>query len=127
MKEILKETIDLLMGGKAASYYLSGFLLSFAAIILSVLHHSRSRDKYSPHTPIKWSFWFSVQDNAKRIVAGLIVMYFLFYLFNLNNPMAKVGVGFFVAFGLDKAIEFLMERTDIMNFLNPGRKKEQGK
>lgn len=124
MKEILKETLDLLMGDKPASYYLSGFLLSFAAILLSVLHHSLSRDKYSPRTPIKWSFWFNVQDNAKRILAGMIVMYFMFFLFDLRSNAAKVGVGFFVAFGLDKAIQLLMDHTNIMNFIKPARKKD---
>jgi hypothetical protein len=125
MEKILQETIELLTNGKPYSYYLSGFILSFAAIILSLLHHSLSRDRLSPNTPQRFSFWFLMGDNTKRILAGMIVMYFLFMLFDFTSPAAKVGVGFGVAFGLDKMIQFLIEHTNIANFIKPARKNEQ--
>jgi prefoldin subunit 5 len=51
-------------------------------------------------------------------------MFILFRLFDLSNVFAMIGAGFFVAFGVDKAIEFLMEKTNIINFLQTKRKQK---
>ena len=124
MMKTITEVAHILTDGKPYSYYIAGFIISFLAIILSLLHHSLGRDKYSTNTPIKYSFLFLLQDNLKRILAGMILMYLLFWLFDLSSKAAMIGVGFSVAFGMDKLIQFLMERTSIFDFLKPERKKE---
>lgn len=128
----IDEALKILMGeNKSGGYYLAGFILSLLAILLSVIHSSRKRNPQSPNTPYKFNLWFMLWDNGKRAVAGVIVIFFMFRLFDCSNIFAMIGVGFFAAAGLDKVIEFLMEKTNIMNFLQtdrtnfpPNKKKE---
>ena len=55
------------------------------------------------------------------MVAGLLAQFILFRAFDLSNIFAMLGVGFGVAFGLDQLLAFLMEKSDIFNFLNMNR------
>ena len=121
MKEAILNTLNIITGGKDASYYLAGFFFSFLAILLSVYHNSKKRDPFSPNTPMRFSWLFLLWDNAKRAIAGLIVMFLIFRMFDCSNIWVMIGVGFFVSFGVDKAIQFLMQKTDVMNFLNTNR------
>lgn len=121
MQTAISETIKIILGDKAISYYLAGFVFTGLAIILSIYMHSKKRDINSSNTPVKFSWRFLVWDNAKRMVVGFILMFLMFRMFDFSNVFAMVGVGFFLSFGLDKAIQFLMEKTDIMNFLKTDR------
>lgn len=125
-KEIL-DTIKIITGDKPISYYLAGFFFAMLAIILSIYMHSRTRDKLSTNTPYAFSWTFLIWDNAKRIVAGLILMFIFFRIFDLSNVLAMVGLGFTVAFGLDKLIEWLMQKADFMKFLQADRENFKGK
>lgn len=118
----INEAIGIITGGKTGGYYLAGFFFSFLAILLSLYIHSRTRDKNSPSTPYNFSWTFLLWDNFKRIVAGIIVMFILFRAADLSNIYAMLAVGFGVAFSLDKIIEFLMEKSNILDILKSDRK-----
>jgi len=119
----VNEALQIITGGKSGGYYLAGFIFSLAAIFLSVYHHSIKRDKTSDNTPYRFSWKFFIVDNLKRAIAGLIVMFFLFRLFDLSDVKYMIGVGFAVAFGLDKIIQVLMKKTSIADFLKIDREK----
>ena len=122
MKKSISEALLIILGeNKTGGYYLAGFFFSGLAILLSIYLHSRKRDRCSPATPEKFSWLFLLWDNAKRAAASLVLMFILFRLFDFSNVFAMVGVGFFVSFGVDKAIQFLMDKTNIMNFLKTDR------
>lgn len=121
MKQEFIETFKIVTGEKPLSYYFAGFIFSLLAIILSLYLHSKERNKYSIETPIDYSWKFLLWDNSKRIVTGMIVMFLFFRLFDLSNVFLMVGLGFAVALGLDKLIQFLMENTDLMKFLKKDR------
>jgi len=119
--ESIKEAFDIVLGGKTGGYYLAGFIFCFMAIFLSLYLSSKKRDPNSINTPEKFSIWFLIWDNAKRVAATFIVIFLLFRIFDLSNVLAMIGVGFFVAISLDKAIEFIMEKTNLLNFLQSNR------
>lgn len=120
----ITEAINIIMGeGKSGGYYLAGFFFSVLGIIISVRMHSINRDVLSPNTPIKYNWKFLLWDNFKRIFTGLIVMFILFRMFDLSNVWAMIGVGVFVGLGVDKAIQFIMEKTDFLNLLKTDRTK----
>jgi F0F1-type ATP synthase assembly protein I len=123
--EAVNEALQIIKGGKTGGYYLAGFFFSFLAVLVSLrVIAQKRRDPQSPNTPRKFSWSFLIGDNLKRILTSMIVMFMLFRLFDLSNPALMIGVGFGVAFGLDKIIQFLIDRTDIMNFLMPPRKQD---
>lgn len=125
MKSI-KDAFDIVLGtndGKTGGYYLAGFIFCGMALLLSLYISSKKRDPASSNTPPHFSMLFMIWDNAKRAGATLILEFILFRIFDLSNVIAMVGVGFFVAAGLDQAIEWLMKHTNFLNFLQSNRDK----
>ena len=121
MHQSITDALKIITGDKGGGYYFAGFFFSILAIILSIYMHSKKRDPKSPNTPVRFSFLFMIWDNFKRAGAGMILMFIIFRVFDCSNVMVMIGVGFFVAFGVDKGIQWLMEKTDFMNFLKTNR------
>lgn len=119
----IEAAIKIIVGVKPDGYYLAGFFFSFLAILLSLYMYSKTRDKHSQSTPYNFSWWFLLWDNIKRITAGMIVMFILFRVADLSNIYAMLSVGFAVAFSLDKVIQTIMDKSNILDFLQPDRKK----
>jgi hypothetical protein len=113
--ESIQEALSIILGDKSLGYYIAGFFFSFLAIVLSIYHHSTKRDVYSANTPMNYSVKFLVWDNTKRAVAGLILMFIIFRIFDCSNILVMVGVGFFVSFGVDKGIQWLMTKSDFIS------------
>ena len=114
MEQTIKDTLQIIFGGKPASYYLAGLFFSILAILLSLYHSSKKRDPLSPSTPFRFSWWFLIWDNCKRAGATLIVMFILFRALDLSEVWGMIGVGFAVSLFLDKLIEWLMKRSEII-------------
>lgn len=114
----MNELQSYILGEVSVAYYLAAFFFSTLAIIVSLYHHSRSRNVESESTPQHFSWRFLLWDNTKRIVTTLIVMFF-FFRFSptlFGKPLSMelaVGVGIGLALGLDKAIQFLQDRFDL--------------
>lgn len=122
MNKLIFDTLKILTGDKEPSYYLSGFVFSFLAIILSMYLHSRKRDVDSPNTPRNFSYIFLIWDNFKRALASMIVMFIIFRVFDCSNVAVMISVGFFVALGVDKVIQWMMDNFNFLNFLKTDRK-----
>lgn len=121
--ETLDQTINFIFGNKPGWYYISGFFFSFIAIYLSLWLHSKKRNVNSPNTPIKYSKKFLLWDNANRLFVGMLILFVFYRMFDIMNVWGMLGLGFFISFGLDKAIEWLMENTNIANILKRNRDK----
>jgi hypothetical protein len=115
----MQEFKQYILGELSIPYYLAAFFFSFIAILLSLYAHSRKRDPASTRTPVKFSWGFLLWDNLLRILATIALM-FIFFRFSpdifgkpLSFPIA-IGIGFFLSFGLDKAIQWLQQKFDIL-------------
>jgi hypothetical protein len=121
----MDEFIKLVLGDLSIPTYLAAFFFSFLAILVSMRIGATSRDKFSPATPRKFSWYFLFWDNTKRIGTGLILM-FLFYRFasaaigRALSMEVAVGIGFFISMGLDQAIGYFKKKFD---FLQVDREK----
>jgi hypothetical protein len=115
----MEEFKSLILGQTSIPYYLASFCFCSLAILLSLYAHSRKRDVASSRTPIAFSWKFLLYDNALRIGATMGLM-FLFFRFSpeiFGRPLSMwvaVLVGFALSFGLDKIIQWLQERFDIL-------------
>ncbi len=117
MNNSIIEAVNIILGGKSGGYYLAGFFFSGLAILLSLYHSSKKRDPKSTNTPENFSWVFLLWDNTKRVTATLIVMFILFRVFNLSEPLLMIGVGFISALFLDKVIEALMAKSETISKL----------
>ena len=121
--ESIKEALEIITGGKSTGYYLAGFFFCCVGILLSWYLASRKRDPQSPSTPYRFDWWFLIWDNMKKATVTLLLQFLMFRMFDLSNVFAMIGVGFFLSMGLDKVIEYLMEKTNLLNFLERDREK----
>lgn len=118
----MQEFKQYILGDLSIPYYLAAFFFSSIAILLSLYLHSRTRDVTSTRTPVRFSWTFLIWDNLMRIWVTIALMY-LFFRFSpdifgkpLSFPVA-VGIGFFLSFGLDKAIQWLQQKFDILKMV----------
>jgi len=117
MNNSIIEAVNIILGGKSGGYYFAGFFFSGLAILLSLYHSSKKRNPLSPNTPENFSWMFLLWDNTKRVVATLIVIFILFRIFDLSEPLLMIGVGFLSALFLDKVIEALMNKSELISKL----------
>jgi hypothetical protein len=118
----MQEFKQYILGELSIPYYLAAFFFCSLAILISLYAHSRKRDPASPRTPVVFSWRFLIWDNLVRIGVTIALM-FLFFRFSpdifgkpLSFPIA-VGIGVFLSFGLDKAIQWLQTKFDILKMV----------
>lgn len=115
----MEEFKTLVLGPVSVWYYAAAEFFALCAIMLSLYLHSTKRDPQSSSTPVKFSWLFLVWDNLKRIVVGQITM-FIFFRFAIEligkelNMITAFGIGFFLSLGIDKAIQWLKDRSPIL-------------
>lgn len=115
----MKEFKTLILGNASVAYYLAAETFALIALVISLWAGSKSRDIPSTSTPIQFSWKFLIWDNAKRIWIGQLVL-FLFFRFCTEilgrelNMFIAVGIGFFLSFGLDKAIAYIKQKSDVL-------------
>lgn len=115
----MQEFKQYILGELSVPYYLAAFFFCTLTIIVSLWSHSRKRDPQSSRTPEKFKWSFLIWDNLQRVVITLILM-FLFFRFSpriFNGPLSMemaAGIGIVLSLGLDKAIQFLQTKFDIL-------------
>jgi hypothetical protein len=116
----MQEFKILILGNASVAYYLAAEFFAILALILSLYLHSKKRDVASAATPMEFSWLFLIWDNAKRIIVGQIALFLIFrfvteLLGRQLNMWIAVGVGFFLSFGLDKAIQMLRDKSTLFD------------
>lgn len=116
----MQEFKQLILGNASVAYYLAAEFFALLALILSLYLNSKKRDVTSSSTPVQFSWLFLVWDNTKRIVVGQITLFLVFrfiteLLGRQLNMWIAVGVGFFLSFGLDKAIQLIKEKSSLFD------------
>lgn len=116
----MQEFKQLILGNVSVAYYLAAEFFALLALILSLYLSSKKRDVASSSTPVQFSWLFLIWDNTKRIVVGQITLFLVFrfmteLLGRELNMWIAVGVGFFLSFGLDKAIEMIKEKSSLFD------------
>lgn len=116
----MQEFKQLILGNVSVAYYMAAEFFALLALILSLYLSSKKRDVASSSTPVEFSWLFLIWDNTKRIVVGQITLFLIFrfmteLLGRQLNMWIAVGVGFFLSFGLDKAIQMIKERSSLFD------------
>lgn len=128
MKEIINETLAIILGDHKISYYVAGLFFSALAITLSLYIKGTLKYKSAKGTPDNFSWRFLLWDNSKRVVTSLILMFIFFRIFNMeDNVGLMIGLGFAVALSFEKLLNWLINKFDFMKFLETDRDKFKGK
>jgi len=117
----MKEFFNLFIGNIGGTMFSALFVFAMIGVAINLLMHANSRDQNSPDTPVKFSFKFLLQDNWKRILLGILLIYvsirFISILFVIdvsgNNELylfAAVIIGFIY----DKLGEIIKEKSNFL-------------
>ena len=68
------ENYSFILGFLTLKLFLAMVLFASVGIVISLLIDSKSRDKASPATPVKFSIWFLLKDNWKTILLTVLVV-----------------------------------------------------
>lgn len=107
---------NIITGATASDIFLGFIFFALIGIALSLLWQTSKRDAFSPHTPDDFSFWFMIQDNAKRLTATILTVYialrFTPEIFNveLTNFWALT-----IGLGVDKIAEYIKNKTSLLD------------
>lgn len=123
MENSIHAAIAFILGNRPDGYYLASFFFAVIAVLISMYIHSRRRDKSSPNTPYRFSWFFLIWDNIKRAFVGLLVTFLLLRFMGPASMEWAVAISFFVAGSLDTAIAFVFENFNFLNFLKQNRDK----
>lgn len=64
-----------LLGSTDLPTYAAAMLLALLGAILELRIKATKRDASSPATPVKFSFWFMVQDNLQQLFTGFLITF----------------------------------------------------
>lgn len=103
-----------LLGTLSPSQFVALFFLAIIGAVLSMLLQTTNRNISSDQTPKHFSWSFFMQDNWKRIVTALLLIYvslrFAPEILGINiTEFVALGIGF----SLDKIAQLLKDKTNI--------------
>lgn len=123
MEKSIHAAIAFILGNRPDGYYLASFFFAVIAVMISMYVHSRKRDKSSPNTPSRFSWFFLIWDNIKRGFVGLLVTFLLLRFCGPSSMEWAVAMCIFVSASLDTAIAFIFDNFNFLNFLKQNRDK----
>jgi hypothetical protein len=109
----MKEFYHLIIGQFSLPMVLAIYFFATVGILINLLHHANTRDQNSANTPKKFSRWFLIKDNRRRLYMDILCLFILIRFlpfivnFDISNQEAWLIGAFFVGFGFDKAFERL--------------------
>lgn len=116
----MKEFFSYLIGNFSLPFFAALYFFAILGVIIKLLLHANTRDQNSSNTPQKFSVWFLIKDNRKRILLNVIVIYltirFMSYFidFDPTNKEAWLVGATLVGLGFDKALEKWKEKGSLL-------------
>jgi ABC-type methionine transport system permease subunit len=112
---IMKDFIATLLGNQSASAFAALVFFSLLGAVLSLLLHTTKRDPNSIATPRKFSWIFFIEDNWKRAITSLILIY-LALRFTPELFGVQINEFWAIAIGLcnDQLAQFIKDKTNIL-------------
>jgi len=114
--ETIKETVTLIFGDKAISYYLACFFFSTIGIAIMLRVAATKRDKESTRTPERFSWLFLAWDNIKKVVTTYLLLFTGYRFLPEMSLLWALGMGFAASLGIVYLFNVLSENI-------PGFKK----
>lgn len=111
----MKQFISTLLGGQTASAFAALLFFALLGAAISMLLHTTKRDPNSTATPIRFSWLFFIEDNWKRAITSLLLIY---VALRFTPDIIGVTINEFwaIAIGLcnDKLAELIKDKTNIL-------------
>ncbi|UAY56277.1 hypothetical protein [Arachidicoccus terrestris] len=105
-----------ILGVATIQEFLTQAFFAFVGVVISLLIHGATKYKEAVGTPVKFSLWFLLKDNAKRILLNILLIYATLRFF---PDITGIDITFFwcLIIGLcyDRLAQLLKSKTDILD------------
>lgn len=117
-----KEFFFILIGTDSVVKFFSLVFFALLGVALSLLLQTTKRDPQSVHTPFEFSWKFLWNDNVKRVLAGIVL---IFVFLRFAPQLMGVEINEFWALAIGFCSDKLAEQVKIKtNWFNTPAKKE---
>jgi len=100
-----------ILGGYTIPHVVALLVFAMAGVLISLLIHSTNRDKGSPNTPVKFSLWFLLKDNWKRILLNLLlIVVTIRFCQEITGLQVTEFIALLIGVSYDKLSEFLQNK-----------------
>lgn len=93
--------------------YAAALILAMIGAIIHLRIKAMKRDRLSPNTPAKFSFWFMLQDNLQQLFTGILIT---FAALRFSNELLGQTLTMWLAFLiglLNNSIAGLIEKLQL--------------
>jgi hypothetical protein len=110
---MIKEIFKLIFGDIALTMLIALYFFAIIGVALNLLYNANRRDQESLDTPVKYSSWFLIKDNRRRLYMDVICLFisirFLPLIITIDITKQELWLfgAFIVGFGFDKLFERL--------------------
>ena len=112
----MQEFLTILFGQLSVGAFLAYLALMMIGVVINATLDVSQRDKQSPNTPVKFSWWFFIRDNAKRFAGTILVLFicirFSEHLFG-SEPLDWMMV--VLGYNADSLMQFVKNKTSILS------------
>lgn len=123
--EILKAVLGHILGEADVAHWIGAIFFACVGVTISLLISSSKRDASSPGTPYKFSFWYLVFDNGKRIALSMLL---IFVTLRFSQDILGAQLTMYLALGIGLAFDRLsahLQEMGITALLSKRKKDEQ--
>jgi hypothetical protein len=107
----MREFFHLILGDFSLAMIAALYFFATVGIVINLLHHANTRNQNSVNTPKKFSRWFLIMDNRRRLYMDILCLFVMirflpfFIIFDATKQEAWFIGAFLIGFGFDKAFE----------------------
>ncbi|MNS62031.1 hypothetical protein D3C72_950770 [compost metagenome] len=98
----------ILMGTDKTDQFLGYIFFAFIGVLISLLEDTATRDVNKHNSPIRFSKSFWIQDNALRILLGILLIY---VSIRFSTLITGFEISEFMAFCIGLSIDILFKKV----------------
>jgi hypothetical protein len=104
-----------ILGGLPFAMFAAALFFSLLGVTINLLMDATTRKPESEDTPVRFSFWFLMRDNWKRIMLSiLLIVVTIRFCEELTGLHLNMFVSLLIGFVFDKLSEFLKDKSNVL-------------
>lgn len=104
-----------ILGGIPFVMFWAALFFSLIGVVINLLMDATTRKPETVDTPVRFSLWFLLRDNWKRILLSiLLIVVTIRFCEELTGVHLNMFVSLLIGFVFDKLSEFLKDKSDVL-------------
>lgn len=110
---MIQEFLQYIFGSGNVAEIAATLFYAYVGAFTSLLYQSVKRDPFSPRTPYHFSFSYLWNDNTKRCLRSIILIFiFVRFTKEIFGVNITLYFSFMIGFSIDKLSEYLKQKSN---------------